>query len=361
MSLGRQVSFWVIALAVTVLVLWVLRGILLPFVAGMVLAYLLDPVADWLENHGIGRLFSTVIILVFFIIGFVLALVIFVPLLGHQLSGFVANLPSYAEKLQGLAANFLDGRAAETLGITTGDLQGQLGDFVKQGASWLASLAKSLWSGGQSLLSVLSLLVVTPVVAFYMLNDWDRMVATVDSWLPRQHRDTIHRLARDMDASISGFMRGQMMVCVILGTYYSVSLSVVGLNFGFLIGIIAGIISFIPYVGAAVGFVLSVGVALMQFWPDYTMIAVVVGVFVVGQFLEGNILQPKMIGESIGLHPVWLMFALFAFGSLFGFVGMLLAVPVAAMVGVLARFAIEQYLQSSLYRGPPGAGGGEGE
>ena len=354
MSLGNQIRFWIVALVFVVAVFWILRGIMLPFIAGMALAYLLDPVADRLQRMGFGRMFSTVVILLVFLIIFINTLILIVPLLGHQLAGLIQNLPVYATKLQGLVVTILDGRIGQSLGITTSDLQSELGGFVKQGAGWAGQFLKSLWSGSQSLISLLSLMVVTPVVAFYLLYDWDRMIATIDSWLPRDHADTIRGLAGEMNESISGFLRGQMMMCLILSVFYSVSLSALGLNFGFLIGLIAGLISFIPYVGAVVGFILSVGVAIMQFWPDYGMIAVFFVVFAVGQFLEGNILQPKLIGGSIGLHPVWLMFALFAFGSLFGFVGMLVAVPIAAMIGVLARFAIARYLESPYYKGVGG-------
>jgi predicted PurR-regulated permease PerM len=182
-----------------------------------------------------------------------------------------------------------------------------------------------------------------------MLMDWDRMVAKMDSWVPVMHRVTVRSLARQIDRAIAGFLRGQALVCLLLGTFYAVALSLAGLNFGALIGLTSGVLSFIPYVGTLTGFLVSTGVAIVQFWPDWTMIAVVVGIFVAGQFLEGNILSPKLVGDAIGVHPVWLMFALFAFGSLFGFVGLLLAVPLAATAGVLARFALAQYLASSIY------------
>jgi len=177
------------------------------------------------------------------------------------------------------------------------------------------------------------------------------MINKVDSWLPKDHRETIRSIFRDIDIAVAGFVRGQGTLCLILGLFYGISLTIVGLNFGLLIGFFAGLISFIPFVGSIVGLVLSVGVALVQFWPDYIMVVVVAGIFGVGQFVEGNILQPKLVGESVGLHPVWLMFALFAFGSLFGFTGMLIAVPAAAAVGVIIRFGLGRYLQSELHKG----------
>jgi predicted PurR-regulated permease PerM len=202
-----------------------------------------------------------------------------------------------------------------------------------------------------ALVSVVSLFVVTPVVAFYMLLDWDRMVAVIDSWVPRDHVGTVRAIARDINTATAGFVRGQGTLCLVLGAMYATGLTLTGLNFAILIGLFAGLISFIPYVGSLTGLVLAVGVAFVQFWPDWTMIVAVAVVFFIGQFIEGNILQPRLVGKSVGLHPVWLMFALFAFGALFGFVGLLIAVPASAAVAVLVRFAIARYLESPLYKG----------
>ena len=213
-------------------------------------------------------------------------------------------------------------------------------DLVTQGVGWITTFLKSLWSGGRALVSLFSLIVVTPVVAFYLIYDWHRMIRTVDSWIPVHQRETVRQLAREIDAAIAGFVRGQTAVCLILGSFYAVALTLSGLNFGLLIGLISGLITFIPYVGSMTGLILALGVAVAQFWPEYSSILMVLGIFLVGQFLEGNVLAPKLVGESVGLHPVWLIFALLAFGYLFGFVGLLVAVPLAATIGVLVRFAL---------------------
>jgi predicted PurR-regulated permease PerM len=281
-----------------------------------------------------------------------------VPLLAGQLAAFLERLPTYAAELQTLGDWFLKTRVGQFFRSQgSGPSVDQL---VSQGVAWIAAVLASVWAGGQALINVVSLIVVTPVVAFYLLYDWDHMLDRVDALLPRQHADTIRVLGRDINAAIAAFIRGQGAVCLFLGLFYAISLSVIGLNFGFLIGSIAGLISFVPFVGTIVGFLLSVGVAIFQFWPDWVWILAVVGVFAVGQFIEGNILQPRLVGSSIGVHPVWLMFALFAFGSLFGFVGVLLAVPVTAAIGVLVRFAVARYQHSPLYlsRGtePPAPG-----
>jgi predicted PurR-regulated permease PerM len=353
MTVQRQIGFWITALVVTVLLLFVLRGILLPFVAGFALAYLLDPLADRLQKVGLGRLGASLLILVLFVLVFIVSLMILVPFAAQQVGAFVERLPGYVVRLQELGAEQL-GPLIRKLGLEDAipATPPSVGNLISQGIAWMTTFLQGLWSGGQALIGIFSLLVVTPVVAFYMLVDWDRMVRTVDSWMPVRHRETIRIIARDIDRAIAGFVRGQAMVCIILGTFYAVSLALIGLNFGALIGMTAGILSFIPYVGSLTGLILSMGVAIVQFWPDWTMIAATLGIFIFGQFVEGNILSPKLVGESVGLHPVWLMFALVAFGALFGFVGLLLAVPLAAAIGVIARFALRQYLASPLYRGP---------
>jgi predicted PurR-regulated permease PerM len=217
-----------------------------------------------------------------------------------------------------------------------------------------ASLAQGVLSSALGLVSAAVFIVVVPVVTFYMLMDWDHMIARIDAMLPRDHAPTIRRLAREIDTALAAFVRGQLSVCALLGTFYAVALMLAGLQFGLVVGAIAGAITFIPYVGSLVGGTLAIGLALFQFWGDPLSIALIAGIFVFGQFVEGNILTPKLVGHSVGLHPVWLIFALALFGSLFGFVGMLVAVPVAAAMGVFTRFALQQYQSSLLYRGEAG-------
>ncbi|HEX5934781.1 MAG TPA: AI-2E family transporter [Pseudorhizobium sp.] len=349
-SLRRHILFWVAALAIVVLFLWAFRSILLPFVAGMALAYFLDPVADWLERRGLSRMMATIVILVCFVLVFALSLMIVIPIIVGQLNDFAVALPGYITQLQELLASpraFLP----DWLSAQIETVKQNFSAVMSEGAGFIGGLLRQIWASGKTLLDIFSLLVVTPVVAFYILLDWDKMVAKVDSWVPRNQTETVRRLAREMDAAIAGFVRGQGSICLVLGIFYAVGLSLIGLNFGLLIGFVAGMISFIPYIGSFVGLVLSVGVAIVQFWPDYTWIVATAAVFFLGQFIEGNILQPKLMGSRIGLHPVWLMFALFAFGAMFGFVGLLIAVPAAAVVGVLVRFALSRYLDSDLYYG----------
>lgn len=349
MTLRAQMRFWVIALVVLVGGLWLFSEILLPFLAGLVLAYFLDPVADALERLGLPRLAATLIIVLASVVVLAIALIVFLPMLGEQIAKLATTMPHYVSEL---VARFNELAPQWLKNIFTQpnpEMGGQVGDFAGKLAGWLATLIASIWSGGLALVNLVSLLLVTPVVAFYLLNDWDHMIARVDSWLPRAHADTIRKLAREINEAMAGFIRGQGTVCLLLGAFYAIALSLAGLSFGMLIGLVTGMLSFIPFVGAIIGGVAAIGMAVVQFWPDWVQIAIIAGIFVLGQFIEGNFLSPKLVGDSVGLHPVWLMFALFAFGYLFGFVGLLMAVPLAAAAGVLIRFALAQYLASPLY------------
>lgn len=351
MTLQRQVTVWVAALAGFIFLLWLLSPMLLPFIAGLVLAYFLDPVADALERLGLPRLAATLAILLAAILALVLVLVLLVPILGDQLRIFAGDLPQLMQTLVQRFNELAPAWVKEAIAKSGANVSGSITDWAGKAAGWGVTVLSSILSGGMALVNVVSLMVVTPIVAFYLLEDWDLIVAKVDSWLPREHQRTVRNLAREIDAALSGFIRGQGTVCLLLGAFYAISLSFAGLRFGLAIGLAAGFLTFIPYAGALIGGLLAIGVGLVQFWPDFTSILMIVGIFVAGQFLEGNFLSPKLVGKSIGLHPVWLMFALFAFGYLFGFVGLLLAVPLAAAAGVLVRFGLEQYLKSRLYLG----------
>jgi predicted PurR-regulated permease PerM len=291
----------------------------------------------------------------------VASLVLIVPVLGGQLASFIEALPSYGSRLADLISEEgarlvrdYGGVVAEKLGLgadAAADIRKSTSNLLPEAAAWAATLLKSAWTNGAALISLMSLLVVTPVVAFYLLLDWDRMVATIYDLVPPRHQDTVAELASEIDAALAGFLRGQSLVCLFLGLWYGIGLSLIGLNFGLLIGIAAGVLSFIPYVGSLTALVLSVSVAIVQDWPQWTMLIEAIGVFLAGQFIEGNILSPKLVGESVGLHPVWLIFALLAFGSLFGFTGLITAVPIAAAAGVILRFAVRRYRESDLYTG----------
>ncbi len=353
MTWQRQLAFWAIGTLGVIVFLYVLRGILLPFVAGLALAYFLDPVADWLESKGVGRTVATSLILVVFLLIFIFSLILILPVLIEQFSAFVSRLPDHLKTIGQMMDKMAPEWLRQLVSDRSGGIEGSLKDVAAQSAKWIASLLRSLLGQGLALVNIISLLVITPIVAFYMLNDWDRMIARIDGWLPRDHVQSIHQIGHDIDRAMAGFVRGQGTVCLVLGIFYAVALSLAGLNFGLLIGLIAGFISFVPYVGSIVGLVISIAVALVQFLPDWVAVGTIGVIFVVGQFIEGNFLSPKLVGDRVGLHPVWLIFALLAFGYLFGFVGLLVAVPLAAAIGVLVRFGLGQYLESSLFKGQP--------
>lgn len=345
----EQVAYWSIATAVFVVALVYLSNVLLPFILGGAIAYCLDPLADRLERLGLSRILSTVIITLVAVVIFVVGALLVIPTLVQQAGDLFALAPQLAQELQSWV-NTQFPQIMDTESTLRRSLDSVGATIQEKGTELLNTV---LTSAG-SLLNIAVLIVLVPVITFYLLLDWDHMVARIDTLLPRDHAPTIRQIARDIDKTLASFIRGQGTVCLILGVFYAVGLALVGLQFGLVIGAVAGLISFIPYVGALVGGVLAIGLALFQFWGDWLMIGIVYAIFQAGQFLEGNILTPKLVGSSVGLHPVWLLFALSVFGALFGFVGLLVAVPVAAMIGVVARFFIGQYQQSLLYRGLEG-------
>jgi predicted PurR-regulated permease PerM len=345
----RHLLFWTSTLVAFAFLLWLLSEILLPFVAGLALAYLQVPLADRMERRGINRTVASLLIVGVVVLVFILLGLVLVPIMAEQFAALLASIPTYVMHLQA----FLADPGPDWLRhlLNEGDASKTMSELVAQGATYLTALMSSLWSGGKALISFISVLVIMPVVTFYLICDWHQMVATLDDWVPPRQRPTVHELLKEIDAAISGFVRGQIGVCLIVGSYYAVALTLLGLNFGLLIGMSAGILTFMPYVGSMTGLLIATSVAIGQFWPQWTYIAIVVAVFMFGQFVEGNVLAPKLVGEKVGLHPVWLIFAMFAFGYLLGFVGLLIAVPLAAAISVLFRFGLRRYMASPVYQG----------
>ncbi|MCE8516219.1 AI-2E family transporter [Ruegeria pomeroyi] len=344
-----QLRYWGVATVIFVAVLYLLGDVLLPFVIGGAIAYFVDPVADRLERLGLSRSAATAVITVASVLLFVLMVLMVVPALIAQMIDLINVLPQLFQDLRTFVSTHFpsvldrESNAHQMIASVMETLKSRSGDLLK-------TLAGSVGSA----INVVLLLVIVPVVAVYLLLDWDRMIARIDQLLPLDHAPVIRRLAGEIDAVLASFVRGMGTVCLILGTYYAVALMIVGLQFGLVVGLIAGLVTFIPYLGALIGGALAIGLALFQFWGDWLSIGLVAAIFALGQVVEGNLLTPKLVGSSVGLHPVWLLLALSVFGALFGFVGMLIAVPVAAALGVLARFATGQYLGSRLYRGLTG-------
>ena len=361
MTLRNQVLVWVGLFLAAILLLWVFRSILLPFVVGLALAYLLNPVVNWLQRWHVGRTWGSMIVLALMIAVIAGLLLSLVPLVAQQVADLVGRLPSYVGDLQALLQTWAP-QLNEWLGPErAAQLEGSLADLIGRGVEFAGLVTATLAQSGLTVLNTIAVLFITPVVAYYLLVDWEGMMAKADQLLPRQHQAEIRGILGDIDRAMAGVIRGQGGVILVLCVYYATALTLAGLNFGLAIGLIGGLLSFVPYVGFLTGFALSMTVALVQFWPDqWVFVLIILAIYLVGQFLEANILYPKLVGQSININPVWLMFALFAFALLFGFVGLLLAVPLAAITGVLTRYALHRYQGSSLYLGldesaPPSA------
>ncbi|CUJ89148.1 AI-2E family transporter [Shimia thalassica] len=346
MTINNQMKYWGIFALVFVLSLWFLGDIMLPYVLGGAIAYFLDPVADRLEALGLSRVVSTVIITLVGVLIFLVGVLAVLPVLVEQTIALFETMPELVRDLR----LFISQRFPELLNENSVMHQtlSSIGDVIKEKGG---AVLQGVLSSAASVVNLVMLMVVVPVVTFYLLLDWDKMVARVDDLLPREHITVIRSLASQIDNTLASFVRGMGSVCLILGTYYAIALMLVGLNFGLAVGFFAGAITFIPYIGSLLGGTLAIGLGLFQFWGDWFSLGLVGAIFVAGQIVEGNFLTPKLVGKSVGLHPVWLLFALSVFGALFGFVGMLVAVPIAAVIGVLARFFIGQYTNSYLYTG----------
>jgi predicted PurR-regulated permease PerM len=358
MTLRNQVLIWTTFLVVLILLLWLFRGILLPFVVGAALAYLLNPLVNQLQKWRFSRGWATAVVLLSVITIVVSLFFMYVPLISQQIIGLIQRLPGYVSDLQDLITRWSP-EINEWLGPErAAQLEASISDMATQALGFIATLPAELVNIGLTGAGVIGFTLLTPVVAFYLLLDWEGMVRGLQGLLPRDSRTEINQILDDIDKSMAGVIRGQGGVLLIDAAYYATALSLIGLNFGLAVGLIAGLLSFIPYVGFAVGFAISVGIAVVQFWPSYWMVVAVGAIFLGWQFIEGNILYPKLVGGSININPVWLMFALLAFGALFGFVGLLLAVPLAAIVGVLVRYGVAKYKASTLYLGQNGGPNG---
>ncbi|MCQ2741370.1 MAG: AI-2E family transporter [Alphaproteobacteria bacterium] len=346
---NRNWIFWLSVFAFLALCTYALRSVLLPFVAGIIIGYLLDPLASRLEKMKIGRTTATFLVLFLCIMIIIPAVIALFSVLDKQLSDFLQGLPSYISSFNKKIEPFILRLQNNIPNLSKESIQEYLQQNLSNGLKIFGGLIRRIITGGYALINVLSLLLITPIVAFYMLRDWDSFVKKVDDLLPKAYKKEIETQAKAIDKIISSFIRGQLSVCILLGSFYALGLTIVGLDLGLVVGFVAGIISFIPYVGSIVGFISALSIAFAQF-DNWIPIVQVVGVFAVGQFLEGNFLTPKLVGDSVGLHPVWIMFALLAGGVLLGFLGLMIAVPLAAIIGVLVRFAITKYKQSSLYK-----------
>ncbi|MEZ5854692.1 MAG: AI-2E family transporter [Hyphomicrobiaceae bacterium] len=347
----RQVWFWLGALAFLIATIALLGQVLLPFVAGAVIAYFLNPVADSLERLGLGRTLATVVILGLAGIAVFAIMFFLVPLAVGQLTQLAQTLPADLERAQLALEQWADARFGQQMPGLKAGIKQAFGEVMRSSSGLLATFADNIVSHGLAAFNLLSLLLVTPMVVFYLLKDWHGVLNRVDSWLPRDHAGTVRTIAGGIDQAVSAFVRGQGTICIILGIIYAIGLSFVGLKYGLIIGLATGVMAFVPIVGWLMGMITAVLVAISQAWPDPSLTIKVAVVYGAGMAFDSAVLSPTIVGQRVGLHPVWLIFALIVFSSLFGMVGTLVAVPVTAALAVIVRFARDRYLESSIYRG----------
>ncbi|MET0640179.1 MAG: AI-2E family transporter [Hyphomicrobium sp.] len=351
MHFERHALFWTATALLFAYIVQLIAPALLPFAIGLTLAYFLNPVVDAMGRAGIPRWIATILLLTISTLLIILALVFVVPILVQQAAGFIESAPAAINRLKTL----IETTAREQLGTrypeAEATVRNAIDGFSSTVPSLLAAIAGSVWNQGSAAYNFFTVILITPVVFFYVMLDWPKIVARIDSYLPRDEADQIRGLAAEIDSRISAFIRGQGVVCILLATYYAVAYSLAGLNYGLLVGIATGLASFIPVFGWSLGAITALLLAVVQYWPDLMPIFIIVGILLVGQALESAILSPYIIGSEVGLHPVWIIFALLTFSYLFGFLGLLVAVPVSAAIGVLVRFALRKYLSSTVYRG----------
>ncbi len=352
MTPERRIFLWVVVFVCLGIILYLLSSAILPFVAGMAVAYLLDPVADRLESRGVPRTAASLLIVGGFILIFIIILVALLPTVIEQVTQFVASVPDLIRGVSAEAQALLRRIRGGLTAAQQQEVNAALSQATGKLAGWLGDMAGRVLSGGAAILNLLSVLFIMPIVAFYLLRDWDRIVAMLDGLIPHTGGEAIRTILADIDNRLSGFVRGQAIVCLLLGIWYAGGLTLLGLNFGLVVGLAAGILTIIPFVGNIVGFGTSMAIAFTQF-DGWLKPALVAAVFISGQFLEGNFVTPKVLGDRVGLHPVWLLFAVMAGSALLGITGALIAVPAAAAIAVVVRFLVQQYRESALYRAPP--------
>lgn len=347
----KSFQFWGLFAIAVIGFIWLFQPILAPFIVGFAVAYLLNPIVAKLETKKIPRWLSALFILGLFFVIIITGLLLAVPVLIREMVDFVKLTPTLFISAQDWFAtkfptveipqSFDDVKELDTAFIS--EKLGSVFEFSK-------NIVGNIFKSGMAIIGFVSFLVLMPIVAFYLLIDWSRVTDKIKSLLPKKNAKKISAMLGDIDASLAGFIRGQLIVCFLLGAFYAIGLSVMGLQYGFFIGAASGLLSIVPYVGSIFGLVASVGMAFYQFggW-EYPLITL--GIFIAGQLVEGNYLTPKLVGDSVGLHPLWIIFALMAGGTLMGLMGMVIAIPVAAIIAVLVRYGIAEYKTTSYYKG----------
>ena len=349
MSLRNHFIFWSLALVAFIALIMLFKSALLPFVLGTAIAYLLNPAVNKLGDFGFPRWLGALSILSGFLFVVVALLLVISPIIYDQLVQFSKEIPGYVDRLWVFIAPYSNQMQAMLGQENAIGIENILREHSHAALNIANVILAHLASGSQSVFGALSVLVFMPIVAYFMMKEWPHITQWIDDLMPRDSKKIITGLLREIDQKLSAFVRGQISVAAFLGIAYAIALSIAGLKYGFLIGITAGLLSIIPMLGSIVGLLIAVIVAFFQS-GDLSFVALIAGIFIAGQLIEGNILTPKIVGKSVGLHPLWIFFALLVGGGLFGILGMLLAVPLAAVIGVLATFGITQYKASPYYK-----------
>lgn len=348
-SWQNQLIFWSVVILLLLGFLWAFNTTVLPFLIGISIAYLLNPVVEYLAKYKIPRRVSAIILIATFGLVLLGILGAAIPILYKEVIRLSDNLPIYIDRLWQMLnthTTWIENKiGADQLDSVKETLKNNLG----KAATLSAGVLGTVFQGGQFLISVFTILILSPIVAFFMIKEWPAAVHYVDNLIPRQHYDSVRDLLRDINSKVAGFVRGQLSIALALGVIYALALTIAGLNYGFLIGMAAGLLSIIPLVGSTVGLLVSVLVAWFQ-TGEFSYVGIIAAIFLVGQFVEGNILSPKLLGDKVGMHPLWVIFAVMAGGQVYGIVGMLLAVPVTASIGVLVSFFIEKYKKSAYFK-----------
>ncbi|HKS89358.1 MAG TPA: AI-2E family transporter [Stellaceae bacterium] len=355
-----RLLFWLALLLLAALALGLVQGILMPFATGFAIAYVLAPGVARLERLGLPRTLASLAIIVLFLLGLAGIAVILVPLIQGQVVHLINQAPSFVRWLQDQLGRLVQLLQEQLPAEDVSKLRDLLSAKLAEAMTWIVGLLQGVITSSLAILNIVSLVIVTPIVTFFLLRDWETMVAQIDSYLPRQSLDTVRGQARLVSDTLVGFVHGQALVCLILAVYYGVALTIAGIESGLALGLLIGVLAIIPILGVTTGFILAIGLAASQYGA-WTPVLVVIGIFAVGQLAEANFLTPKLVGDRVHLHPVWVIFALFAGGTLYGFVGVLVAVPAAAVIGVLLRFALGRYRRSTLYDSRPPEDQKEGE
>ncbi|MEI7668704.1 MAG: AI-2E family transporter [Pseudomonadota bacterium] len=342
------VLFWVLAIFSFFYFISLVKSILLPFIVGILTAYFLDPLVGKLCRRNFSRTSASAFItIIFFSLASILCFTL-LPLISEQLASLIHNLPEYFHSLQEKYGDQISKYITSITNEPNGTIKDAFSNFSGNIAGILGELASDLLKSGLAVLNIFSLIFITPIVAFYLLRDWDKVVVRFDKLLPRKYESVIIEQLKIIDNTLSGFIRGQTNVSLIMALYYSIALSIAGLNFALVIGIISGLLLFIPFVGYSFCFALASMISFLQFGFGSHLFTIV-GIYILGMIIEGSFLTPRLIGSKVGLHPLWIIFGMLAGAAIFGFVGILISVPVTAIIGVLVRFLLDNYLKSSIY------------